>query len=137
MSGVILSMAGISYAVGVWIVLNSDCGATLTVAGIGPTLTATGDKCICVFGVYDDKETSVCKFNDDDLFDDRCWFRCPKQRSVFHRLLLFVVDASCSDLETVRDAYAAVVILYALLLIVSVVGSILGCFGACCGNRVC
>jgi hypothetical protein len=29
------------------------------------------------------------------------------------------------------------VILYTLLLIVSVVGSILGCFGACCGNRVC
>ncbi|CAB3987061.1 Hypothetical predicted protein [Paramuricea clavata] len=103
-SGIILSMAGVSYAVGVWIVLNSDCGATLTVEGIGPTLTATGDKCICVFKVYDDEETSI--FN-----------------------------ASCSDLETVRDAYAAVALLYALLLIVSVVGSILGCFGACCGNR--
>ncbi|XP_028402686.1 uncharacterized protein LOC114525508 [Dendronephthya gigantea] len=43
--------------------------------------------------------------------------------------------ASCSDLETVRQASAAVTIIFSVFTIISFIGSIYGCIGTCCAPR--
>ncbi|CAB4042712.1 Hypothetical predicted protein, partial [Paramuricea clavata] len=99
--GILLAIAGLTYAAAVWAVLNHTC-VTVNING----LILTEDACTCINDIYDNSKPVT-------------------------------YAASCSDLEGVRNASAAATILYVLLLILSFVGSILGCAGACCGNRVC
>ena len=54
----------------------------------------------------------------------------------FLEFFVFSVKASCEDLDTIRSATAAVTIIYAIIAIVSLVGSIYGCIGTCCAPRV-
>lgn len=60
----------------------------------------------------------------------------PSHINAYDFIFNVLVEVSCSDLEVVRDANAAVAILYCLLIIVCFVGSIIGCAGACCVQQV-
>ena len=60
----------------------------------------------------------------------------PSHINAYDFIFNVLVKVSCSDLEVVRDANAAVTILNCLLMIVCFVGSIIGCAGACCVQQV-
>ena len=51
-------------------------------------------------------------------------------------LLLFSVEAKCDDLDAIRSSMAAVTIVYVLIAIFSLAGSIYGCVGTCCAPQV-
>ena len=62
--------------------------------------------------------------------------------SEFEMLLLrffvvfFSVEAKCDDLDAIRSSMAAVTIVYVLIAIFSLTGSIYGCVGTCCAPQV-
>ena len=61
MLGILVAIAGLSYAAAVWAVLNHTC-VTFNFNGI----ILTEDACTCINDVYDNSRSVTCKFSTDN-----------------------------------------------------------------------
>jgi hypothetical protein len=134
--GIILAIFGMSAGAEFWATLDSNC-----VYDFDPSYGLTRDGyCSCFY----EGGTTDCKLYILFILSTSLNFSpisVLQSRGILQAMLKFnsiaLLDAvSCSDLKTVREATGAVTIFFALFAIVTLVGSIYGCIGACCARRV-